>query len=158
MKQKKNIFLFIGLIIFIFFVVLLVFFILIPTNKFNKEYTPPHNMTAKETIEKYFEYIEDRNPAQANSLCTTPFLDAYSCNTISTAKVNSITETGDCTRYTNYNKFYSCKEYFVDFECKYFLNIWQDSAFGTAEGEMFFCLVKETEDSDWKIADMYTGP
>ena len=131
----------------------------VPKSKFEKTYDVPHGLSAEETIEKYFEYIGDRNPAKANMLWVKPALDAYSCVTVKSAKVNNIDNMGKTIHMPYSSKdIYDNVECLVNYDCEYWFDWDGNGPFWNGTNSIFFYLIKETEDSDWKIADIYNGP
>lgn len=145
-------------IIVLLAVSVLVYFVAIPKYRFSRDYDDVHGMTAEQTVEKYFEYISARNPKQANMLKITPSLAAYSCNMVISAKADDIKDNGKPQGYSYNEKYkdcYDCKELLVNYECHCLFGF--DGPLFSGDNSIFICLVKRTEDSDWKIAEMYTG-
>lgn len=146
-----------SIILIILIIFILIWFVGIPKYKFQKKYDVPHDCTPEETIELFFEYVDSHNPKQANLLFINPRYTAFSFNNIVSASVNSIDCTGVPSNYTYYDSYYECKEFLVNYECKYF-PFGNEHVFWGPSGSIFFVLVKETSDSDWKILETYTGP
>jgi hypothetical protein len=129
----------------------------VPKYKFSKEYDVPHGLTPEQTIEKYFEYINDNSPKQANLISLTPNFSAFSFSTITSASADRIDDYGMPLDWNKYGDYYEAKQYLVNYQCHY-LPFVKETVFWGPSGSIFFALVRETEDSDWKIAETYTGP
>ena len=153
MKKRKVIAL---MVVVIIFIGILVSFFGIPQYRFNKDYDSPHDLTPEQTIEKLFDYINNNSPKQANIILLESKYGAFSFNTIISAHVNNIDDFGSPPNKEKYKNYYDSKQYLVSYDISY-LPFAAENVFWGPSGSIFFVLVKETEDSDWKIADMYTG-
>lgn len=151
MKRIKSV----GIFLVIAVVALVCF--AVPKYKFSKEYDVPHGLTPEQTIEKYFEYIDDNSPKQANLISLTPNFSAFSFSTITSASADRIDDYGMPSNWNKYGDYYEAKQYLVKYQCHY-LPFVKETVFWGPSGSIFFALVRETEDSDWKIAETYTGP
>lgn len=136
---------------------ILTVFVGIPKYKFSKDYEFPHGLTPEQTIDKLFDYIDNNNPKQANLLFVEPIYSAFSFSNVISAGVNNIECTGKPSQPIKYKDFYESKEFLVNYECRY-LPLGEEKVFWGPSGSIFITLVKETENSDWKIVETYTGP
>lgn len=99
-------------------------------------------MTAEETLKCYFECLNNNNPAKANKLLIDPILKTYDYS-IGSMSITSIEKS--MVVDINLSNYYDSAEFFVKYDCKYFLK------FEGMNNCSNFYLVKESENSNWKI-------
>ncbi|MDE6150073.1 MAG: DUF4829 domain-containing protein [Ruminococcus sp.] len=146
-----------AIIITILLALALILFVGIPKYKFSKDYELPKGLTPEQTIREFFEYIDGNNPKKANLISIEARYDEFSFNTITSASVDNIEYFGIPSNWNKYGTYYDSKEFLVNYECCYLPFAEEKVLFGPT-GSIFFSLIKESKDSDWKIADIYTGP
>lgn len=129
----------------------------VPEYKFSKDYEVSHGLTPEQTIKEFFGHIDNNNPKQANLMLLKSKYTAFSFNTVTAASAESIEDFGTPSNWNKYEEYYDAKQYLVNYKCSY-LPFSEEKVFSGPTGSIFFALVKETEDSDWKIAETYTGP
>lgn len=151
--NKKKLFISIAIsIILLTLLFWLIFMESIPRWKYNQKYEVPQNLTAEETIEKYFEYINDRNPSVANNILVNRTLGVYCCREVISAEIYQITLLDD--NGYDYPKSYQTASFNVEFNVKYLSG---DGLYQVMSGMgncTNFYLIKETENDIWKICDM----
>ncbi len=129
----------------------------VPEYKFSKEYEVSHGLTPEQTIKEFFGHVDNNSPKQANLMLLKPKYTAFSFNTVTSASAEGIEDFGTPSNWNKYGEYYDAKQYLVKYKCCYF-PFAEEKVFLGPTGSIFFALVKETEDSDWKIAETYTGP
>lgn len=125
----------------------IVWFIIVPSVKFQSNYEVPNNLSEQQTIEEFFECLNNKNPGAANKLLINPMLDKYCCNNITRISLKEIKALQKVD--INLNNYYDSSEYFVTFDCDYLFGIPQNQIF--MSNCTNFYLIKEKEDSDWRI-------
>lgn len=154
MKNVKRILL-IMMILTIFITIFGVTLISIRLNK--KFQTKPNidiNMSEVQTINKFFEFCDENNPRGANELLINDMFNSSSCITITSVEVNNLKlvdkDEIDNNQIGLKNGYdYSCVEAY--YKMDFLFGIIPDEMYGLSSNYMLFYLIKETEDSDWKI-------
>lgn len=135
-------------VIFIIFICF-INFILIPKIKYKQDYNPISNLSDYETIEEFFECLSDKNPGAANKYLLSPNLDEYCCNKVTTISLKKVEKVERID--INLQNYYDASEFFVTYDCNYFLGMRKNQIFSGTSSCTNIYLVKLSKDSDWRI-------
>lgn len=154
MKNIKKVLLLIMILIIVITVLGVIIISMQLDKKFQIKPIIDSNMSEVQTINKFFEFCNEKNPRGANELLINDMFNSRSCITIKSVDVNNLKlinkDKIDINQTELKNGYdYSCVEAY--YKMDFLFGIIPDEMYGLSSNYMLFYLIKETEDSDWKI-------